>query len=287
MPTRLRRCRPGARSPTAADLELSVIIPAYNEAANLRGGVLSRVSGFLRPRFSRFEVLVVDDGSVDDTVALAERHAAADDAVRVVRSHHGGKAHALVTGLRAARGRVVLFSDMDQAIPIDEAAKLLPWFDRGFDIVVGSRGLERRHAGVSRRIVSLGQLVARLVVLGFADITDTQCGFKALRRDIAVPLVERLVVYGAADEQTASGPALAPGFDVELLFVAKRLGLTIKEVTIECDHRRRGAETRLLRECVRGIRDLVAIRSASMRGRYGRPFSVGRSTVGDAGTHAD
>ena len=180
-----------ARSPTSAErIDLSVVIPAYNEAHNIRGGVLSQILQFLRASGRSFEVLVVDDGSEDETAALTRELAAAESSVRLVATEHGGKAHALVHGVRAARGRIVLFSDMDQAIPIAEASKLLPWFDEGFDIVIGSRGFERRHASVVRRIVSFGQLAARYVVLGFADIVDTQCGFKAFRREIVAPLFD-------------------------------------------------------------------------------------------------
>ena len=270
-----RRRPPGyprtARSPTSAErIDLSVVIPAYNEAHNIRGGVLSQILQFLRASGRSFEVLVVDDGSEDETAALTRELAAAESSVRLVATEHGGKAHALVHGVRAARGRIVLFSDMDQAIPIAEASKLLPWFDEGFDIVIGSRGFERRHASVVRRIVSFGQLAARYVVLGFADIVDTQCGFKAFRREIVAPLFDRLVVYGRAGDARATGPNLSPGFDVELLFAAKRRGLSIKEVPIVCDHRRGGGRpTSVVRDSVRGLADLVAIRSAARHGKYG------------------
>jgi dolichyl-phosphate beta-glucosyltransferase len=251
-------------------LGLSVIIPAYNEAPNIRAGALTQLLEFLRTCGRSFEVLVVDDGSDDETAAVTRAVAAVEPFIRLVQTDHGGKAHALVHGMRAAQGRIVLFSDMDQAIPIAEASKLLPWFDRGFDIVVGSRGFERRHASFTRRVISFGQLAARYVVLGFADIVDTQCGFKAFRREIVTPLFDRLVVYGRAADTRTVGPNLSPGFDVELLFAAKRQGLSIKEVPIVCDHRRGGGRpANVLRDSVRGLADLVAIRSAARRGRYG------------------
>src|SRR5262249_1736757 len=108
-----RACPTPERSPTSADaMGLSVVLPAYNEAANVSGGVLAQVVAFLRASGSPFEVIVVDDGSVDETAELAQAVSDAEPSVRVVRTHHGGKAHALVTGLDAARGRVVLFSDI-------------------------------------------------------------------------------------------------------------------------------------------------------------------------------
>ena len=244
-------------------------MPAYNEAANIRDGVLSQVVEFLGTCGFTFELLVVDDGSADESVGLMQAVSAAVPSMRVIQTHHGGKAHALVTGLRAARGRIVLFSDIDQAIPISEASKLLPWFDSGFDIVIGSRGLERRHAALSRRAISFGQLAARVVLLGFGDITDTQCGFKAFRGDVVKPLLDRLVVYAGAQDRRAAGPRLSPGFDVELLYVARKMKLSIKEVAVEVDHRRRGPKASLVRDCTAGVEDLMAIRAADKRGRYG------------------
>ena len=257
-------------SPTSADAcGLSVVIPAYNEAANIRAGVLLQILDFLRTSSPSFEVIVVDDGSTDPTAELTRAVAADEPSIRLIQIDHGGKAHALVHGMHAARGRIVLFSDIDQAIPISEAAKLLPWFDQAFDIVIGSRGFERRHASLNRRLISYGQLLARYAVLGFADIVDTQCGFKAFRRASVGPLFDRLVVYRDAMSARASGPNLSPGFDVELLFAAKRRGIAIKEVPIVCDHRRGGGRpTSVLRDCVRGMADLMAIRAAARLGRY-------------------
>src|SRR5262249_36490306 len=161
-----RACPTPVRSPTSTERpHLSVVLPAYNEAVNIRAGALAAVVDFLRQAGFAFEVIVADDGSGDGTGGVARGVAAWEPWRRMVQTHHGGKAHALVQGLHAARGTLVLFSDIDQAIPIAEAATLLPWFDRGFEIVIGSRGLERRHATIGRRLISFGQLAARFAIL--------------------------------------------------------------------------------------------------------------------------
>jgi len=249
-------------------LELSVVVPAFNEAHSVRAGVVAQMLAFLDASSLAFELLIVDDGSDDGTGELVESAIAAHPAARLVRTFHGGKAHALAHGLFVARGEIVLFADMDQAIPIAEASRLLPWFDRGFDIVVGSRGFERKHAALSRRVISYAQLVARYMLLGFWEIVDTQCGFKAFRRQIVTTLFNRLVVYRDAVDARASGPNLSAGFDVELLFLAKRSGLQIAEVPITCDHRRGGRQTSVMRDCIRGFQDLLAIRRAARNGAY-------------------
>ena len=250
-----------------SDRGFSVIIPAYNEERSVQAGTLHDVSEFLRTRDVPAEAIVVDDGSTDGTAALVSDFVRAHPNFRLVRTHHGGKAHALMQGVAAAVHPIVIFCDMDQSIPISEATKILPWFERGFDIVVGSRGLVRRHAPWSRQLISRAQLLIRRLVLGFDDIVDTQCGFKALRRDVVGALVDDLVVYRHVREARASGISLSSGFDVELLFAAKLRGLSIKEVPIDCVHRP-GNQTKLVRECGRGFMDLMAIRAAARRGQY-------------------
>ncbi len=246
---------------------LSVVIPAYNEGDNIRAGVLTQVSGFLDTCGLRYEVLIVDDGSVDETAELVRAFVMEHSAFRLIETPHLGKASALIHGIRAAKGRIVLFSDMDQATPIEEVSKLLPWFHEGFDIVIGSRGLKRNRSPLKRRFVSYAQFLARWVVLGFSDITDTQCGFKAFRQEIVMDLLGALVVYGRAWDQAVSGGRLSPGFDVEVLFAARKRGLSIKEVPVRWDHRK-GRQAKLLRECARGFSDLLAIRAANSKGRY-------------------
>lgn len=246
---------------------LSVVVPAYNEAANIQAGSLDKVARYLAAQDYSYEVLVVDDGSGDETAALAEAFAQQHAGFRVIRAPHRGKAHAVATGMLAAQGEIVLFSDMDQATPIGEASKLLPWFERGYDVIIGSRGTVRRNAPWWRKVMSRGQIVLRNLILGFRGITDTQCGFKAFRREAVEPILSQLSLYGRQADTEVKGATVTSGFDVEMLFVARRLGYRVGEVLVEWDYQRT-RRVNLLRDSVRGLRDLLRIRLADLRGAY-------------------
>lgn len=263
METRL----PEAMKSAGEQLFLSVVIPAYNERDNIQAGALSTVADYLSVQPYTYEVVVVDDGSEDDTASLAEAFAASHERFRVTRNPHRGKAHTVIAGMMTARGRIVLFSDMDQATPITETASVLPWFDKGFDVVIGSRGAERRNAPLWRKFMSRSQIILRNLILGFGGITDTQCGFKAFRREAVRAIVPRLSLYGGALDGPVKGAAVTSGFDVEMLFVARKLGYRVKEVPVAWDYRHT-RRVNLFKDSLRGVRDLLRIRFADWRGAY-------------------
>jgi len=207
------------------------------------------------------ELLVVDDGSGDDTAALAEPLAD-----RVISIPHSGKAAAIVSGIEAASSDEVLLMDMDQATPITEGRKLLSALNHPRDIAIGSRGLVRRGAPLSRCVVSWGHVALRRLVLGMS-IVDTQCGFKAFSRTAALDVLAHLRLYHPARMAPIRGPSVTSGFDAELLFVARRLGYCIHEVPVVWNYE----DTRrvnLARDAWHGARDLVRIAVADIRGGY-------------------
>ena len=252
---------------------LTIVVPAYNEAGNIRHDSLSKVAGYLQSQTYSWEVLIVDDGSDDETADLAEAFAATRPRFRVVRNPHRGKAYTVTTGLLEAQGQIVLFTDMDQATPISEAEKLLPWFEFGFDVVIGSRGLARRNAPLWRKAMSRSQILLRNLILGFRDITDTQCGFKAFRREAIRPILDTLHVYRQSDLPEVKGASVTAGFDVEVLYVAHQLGYHVKEVPVDWDYRF-SRRVNLLGDSCRGIEELLRIRSAALRGQYRRPACI-------------
>ncbi len=242
-------------------MKLSIVIPAYNEEAAIQAGKLAQVGRWLREQPFSSELIVVDDQSQDDTAAMAE---AFSD--RVIRIAHAGKAAAVIAGIRAARGDLVLFSDMDQATPVHQASKLLGALDCGADVAVGSRGLVRRGAPPGRYLLSWGQAALKFLALGLT-ITDTQCGFKAFTRRSALDIIEHLVVYAPERLGTVNGPSVTSGFDVEFLFVAQHMGYRVQEIPVEWSYQLT-RRVNLLRDARRGMSDLMMIVAARLARRY-------------------
>jgi len=240
---------------------LSVVIPAYNEEPAIQNGKLERVREYLATQDYSSELLVIDDGSTDATVTAA--HGIAD---RVVQIDHAGKAAALTAGMAAATGDILLMTDMDQATPIDETSKLLESIDRGYDISIGSRGMVRKDAPLSRYVMSWGQVALRTGLLG-VRVLDTQCGFKAFRRKAALEVINNLVVYNPVTMGCIQGPSVTSGFDVEFLMVANRLGYSISETPVEWSYQE-SRRVSLWKDSLRGIADLGRIVAANVARKY-------------------
>jgi glycosyltransferase involved in cell wall biosynthesis len=221
-------------------MELSLIIPAFNEAQRI-GPTLRRAHQFLAARPARFEMLVVDDGSTDGTVALVTALAAELPGLRVLCSPaNRGKGHAVRLGMRAAIGRIRLFSDADGSTPIEELDALLRVLAAGADIAIGSRYLAAsrvtRPQPWFRRVWSrlANRVVQRLLLPGVAD---THCGFKAFTAAAAEQIFGTCTVDGWS-------------FDLEVLARARAQGLRIQEVPVrwENDERSKARIGQLPRE---------------------------------------
>ncbi|HVO25881.1 MAG TPA: glycosyltransferase [Candidatus Margulisiibacteriota bacterium] len=257
----------GARHPT-----VSIVIPCYNEEANLHAGCLARVAAYAQQAGDIIEVLVVDDGSADGSRDLVTALAATHPKLRLLAEPHRGKAGAVIAGILAARATYVLFTDMDQATPIEELDKLRPYLQQNYDVVVGSRKGRRAGAPLVRRLMATGFIMLRRLVLDLGGVTDTQCGFKSLKSDVARAVCGRLRIFRPGVQQ-ASGAAVTAGFDAELLFVARRLGARTVEVPVTW-HYVGTRRVHPLRESWRGLKSLLLIRAAAARGDYDRAPSV-------------
>lgn len=245
---------------------LSIVIPAYNEERRLPR-TLAQVFDYIERQPYAVEVIVVDDGSEDDTVRVVEEWMASHPSLRLIRNDHRGKAYTVRTGVLNARGEYVLFCDADMATPIREWDKLLPYLREGYDIAIGSRegaGAVRYDEPWYRHVMGrVFNLIVRLVAVG--GFQDTQCGFKAFRYDVAQDIFRRVHLYGE-DAPPVRGAAVT-GFDVELLFIALKRGYTVKEVPVEWHY---GTETKVhpLRDSLRNLRDTLMVRWNDLRGLY-------------------
>src|SRR5829696_2924874 len=247
---------------------LSVIIPAYNEAARL-GKTLRAVVDYLRQSAPDAEVIVVDDGSSDETAPLARQvFNESRDLRTAVLSYKSnlGKGRAVRLGLLAARGDVALFSDADLSTPISEAPKLIEPILRGqCDVAFGSRALDRGLIGVHqpwRR--EQGGRVFNLVVRLATGLPfwDTQCGFKAFRMTVCRPLIEAATVDRF-------------GFDVELIFLAYLAELSLREIPVRWDHNE-GSKVSVLRDSGRMFNEVRLIRRQARSGIYDAAIAAAR-----------
>src|SRR5215203_5263551 len=239
---------------------LSVVIPAYNEAVRL-GNTLRSVVDYLRPNAPDAEVIVVDDGSSDQTAELARQVFGEAGNLRTsVISYKSnlGKGRAVRLGLLAARGDVALFSDADLSTPISEAPKLVdPIVNGQYDVTFGSRALDRTLIGVHQpwRREQGGRIFNLVVRLATGlPFWDTQCGFKAFRMSVCRPLVEAATVDRF-------------GFDVELLYLAFRAGLKLKEIPVRWDHNE-GSKISVASDSFKMLNEVGLIRQQAGRGVY-------------------
>lgn len=244
---------------------LSVILPSYNEMRNLKAGVLAKVYDYLKTQDFDWELILSDDGSTDGTNEQLHEFAKGKKQVRVLDNPHRGKGPTVLSALRSAQGDYSLFSDFDQATPLPELEKLLPLISDGFEVVVGSREIEgskRQKEPLHRHMMGKGFnfFVQLLTIQG---IKDTQCGFKLFSKKSLKALLPRVVIYGGGSEQGAYTGA----FDVELLFIAQKLGFKIAEVPVIWKYVKT-ERVDPIKDSIRMLIDLMRIRLADIQGKY-------------------
>ena len=233
------------------------MIPAYNESARL-GATLEKVLAYVHSQAWDAEVIVVNDGSRDNTAAIVRAYAAKDPALRLVENPgNRGKGYSVRNGMLHARGRVVLFSDADLSSPIEEAPKLFAALEKGADIAIGSRWLraetQTRRQPLHRQLFGrIYNLILRLTLgLHFAD---TQCGFKAFKQ----PAVQAIFPLQKIERW---------GFDPEILFLARKLKFKVQEVPVAWAHRE-GTSINPLVDGSRMAMEMLHIRWNDLTGKY-------------------
>jgi dolichyl-phosphate beta-glucosyltransferase len=231
----------------------SLIIPAFNEAERI-GESLRAALRYLEATSPGSELIVVNDGSTDSTSQIVRDVFAAPSAITtrlIEHSPNRGKGAAVREGLLAATTPIGLFSDADLSTPIDEAPKLIRPIAAGeLDVAFGSRALDRSLIGQRQpwRRDQSGRVFNLIVRLATGlPYWDTQCGFKAFRLDVFRPILERAKTDGF-------------GFDVELLFLARKANLRMKEIPVRWNHVE-GSKVNIARDSVRMLREVAALRT--------------------------
>ncbi|KKP39487.1 hypothetical protein A2130_02385 [Candidatus Woesebacteria bacterium GWC2_33_12] len=245
------------------NIYLSIVIPSYNEENNIRTGSLSGMVDYLKEQDYLWEILVVDDGSTDKTAELALKFAKTHKNIRVLKEPHRGKGGSVIAGMLKANGDIVVFDDMDQATPIDQLEKILPKFQDSYDVVIGSRA-GREGAPLIRKMMAYGFAILRNLILQL-PFKDTQCGFKAFNRVASQKIFKKLQIFN--EKQETRGASVSAGFDLEVLYIAKKLGLKIAEVPVVWHHKE-GTKVNPIKDSWEGLRDLLKVKINAIKGLY-------------------
>ncbi len=246
---------------------VTIVIPCYNEEKNLNRGVLDEVLSYLQNKSFDWEVIISDDGSTDRSLEICRDYSQNNKRFRVLANKHGGKPWAVWKGIEAAKGDWVLFTDMDQSTPIDQLDKLMPHF-KNYDVVIGSRGLKREGFSLVRKIGSTIFKNLRGLLL-LPDIKDTQCGFKAMKKKVAVEVFPKLEFMQNIDKEVHGWKVTA--FDIELLFLVKKSGYKIKEVGVSWKDRDaavKGKDKSYFKESKAMTEQVVRVKLNDLKGKY-------------------
>ncbi len=250
----------------------SIILPAYNEGSRIRPS-LEKALAFVREQRWNVEIIVVNDGSRDDTAGIVRQFMRDAPELRLLENPgNRGKGYSVRNGMLNARGDILLFSDTDFSSPIYEARKLIAAIEQGADVAFGSRWLlaetQTRRQSLLRQFVGRAYNVLLRLVLGL-PYKDTQCGFKACTRRAAEVIFTRQQIEGW-------------GFDPELLFIARRFGLKLTEVAVEWANDDRSKINPIV-DGMKMFYELLMIRMNGMMKRYDCPtfefFAATQGTV--------
>jgi dolichyl-phosphate beta-glucosyltransferase len=236
----------------------SIVVPAYNEAERI-GSSLERMLAYIAEARWSTEIIVVNDGSRDNTAAVVAEYARRNPIIRLVENPgNRGKGYSVRNGLMNASGQILLFTDADLSSPIEEAEKLFSIIENGeADVAIGSRylrrGLQSRPQPFYRRMLGRAFNLALRAILGLSYV-DSQCGFKAFNRKAVTAIFPNMKIERW-------------GFDPEILFLAKRYGLRVAEVAISWAHDHR-SKIKPVRDGAHMLGELLRIRMNSMGGKY-------------------
>lgn len=235
---------------------LSVVIPAYNEANNLLS-TLQEITAYLTGKHLDYEIIVVDDGSVDETFKIVSEAAIILKSVIPLKNPaNRGKGYAVKKGMLAAKGKLVLFMDADNSTRIDQLEKLIPVIDNGYDIAIASRripGAEVKRQPLHRHILGYIYILLSKLILG-TTVKDYNCGFKLFKQDIVKKIFSRIT----RDDWS---------FDSELIFLAAKSNYKIKEIPVKWEDKRT-SKVKPLRDGIKSFLSLIKIKQQALMDVY-------------------
>ena len=247
-------------------MNISLILPCYNETANIQKGALDKVGNFTKNNSYFGEVIIVDDGSTDDSKkTIKEKYLPLFPKFQLIENKHSGKAFAIIGGIQKATGDYIMFCDMDLATPIEEAGQLIKAANGGSEIIIGSRNSRREGAPFTRKLMALGMIFIREYFITLRGIKDTQCGFKLFQTAAARNIIQKLLVF--KKHHAVSGSSVSAGFDLEFLFLAKKLGYKITEIAVTWKH----VETKnvtFIKSSMDSLKDILLIKYYDATHRY-------------------
>jgi glycosyltransferase involved in cell wall biosynthesis len=243
---------------------LSIIIPAYNEEETIRkNNPLKKVHSYLKKQKYTWTVTVVDDGSTDNTASQVEKFSKTHKNFFLQKEPHRGKGATVTAGILKAKGKIVLFTDMDQSTPISHISDFLPKFESGSDIVIGQRK-GRKGAPFYRKLMAFGFVLLRTIFLRL-PLKDTQCGFKAFTHASSQKVFAKMKYF--LGQKNIKGAAVNAGFDIEFLFLARKLGYKISEVPVNWNYGER-RKVSLVKDSLEAVKDVLRIRLNALKGKY-------------------
>lgn len=239
------------------NIKLSVIVPVYNEEKRLKSG-FDHYYAYLKKQKYPWELIFVNDGSRDDTLNLLNKTAKGKTNIRIISyDQNQGKGYAIVQGIKTAKGKIILFTDLDHSVPIETVKTFFPYFEKGYLMVIGSRRVKGAKIAVHQKPLRefLGRgftaIVNFFIYWGIADAT---CGFKAFENKIAQKIFSKITVYDWA-------------FDAEILYICKKNKIKIAQAPVTWSDVR-GSKVSLKKDILRSFGGILKIRVNDLAGQY-------------------
>lgn len=237
---------------------MSVVIPVYNEDKSIKKAIQETIK-FLNARSFSYEIIIVDDGSKDDTIKIAKQTAEELNSQVVILKNNVncGKGHSLKKGIMSAKGEIILFFDADLSTPLEAFDEMPPYFNQGYDIVMASRHLSDSKIVVRQSKIRefAGNIFTKIIFNFFLKgITDANCGFKAYRREVGQKLYSLLTINRW-------------GFDVEIIYIAQKHGYKIKEVPVQWSHDTH-SKVKIISAILNTLKELGQIKINDWKGKY-------------------